>query len=58
MKNSQGSVFNMLTLLFSLIQKLRHIKQLPVDLKALQDGLSSLLIPSQKVMFSQHVYAF
>ncbi|XP_021275632.1 uncharacterized protein LOC110410319 isoform X1 [Herrania umbratica] len=42
-------------LFFITQEKVRHIKQLPVDLKALQDGLSSLLIPSQKVMFSQDV---
>ncbi|XWS28191.1 hypothetical protein CRYUN_Cryun25bG0044400 [Craigia yunnanensis] len=42
-------------LFFITQEKVRHIKQLPVDLKAFQDGLSSLLIPSQKVMFSQHV---
>ncbi|XVE98888.1 hypothetical protein REPUB_Repub03eG0148100 [Reevesia pubescens] len=42
-------------LFFITQEKVRHIKQLPVDLKALQDGLSNLLIPSQKVMFSQHV---
>ncbi|XVF69830.1 hypothetical protein PTKIN_Ptkin11bG0112400 [Pterospermum kingtungense] len=42
-------------LFFITQEKVRHSKQLPVDLKALQDGLSSLLIPSQKVMFSQHV---
>lgn len=40
-----------------LMQKVRQIKQLPVDLKALMDGLSSLLLPSQKPMFSQHMYA-
>jgi hypothetical protein len=28
-----------------------------VDLKALMDGLSSLLLPSQKPLFSQHMYA-
>uniref|UniRef100_A0A803MES0 DUF7906 domain-containing protein n=1 Tax=Chenopodium quinoa TaxID=63459 RepID=A0A803MES0_CHEQI len=35
--------------------KVRNVKQLPVDLKAIMDGLSSLLLPSQKVMFSQHM---
>jgi len=38
------------------MQKVGHIKQLPVDLKALMDGLSSLLLPSQKPAFSQHLY--
>ncbi|CAH2069564.1 unnamed protein product [Thlaspi arvense] len=38
-----------------LMQKVGQIKQLPVDLKALMDGLSSLLLPSQKPMFSQHM---
>ena len=57
-KKSQGSFIKILNCpFFSLIQKVRHNKQL-VDLKAFKDGLSSLLIPSQKVMFSQHVYAF
>lgn len=37
-------------------QKVRNIKQLPVDLKAFMDGLSSLVLPSQKVMFSPHMY--
>lgn len=36
-------------------QKVRHIKQLPVDLQALQDGLSSLLLPSQKIIFSPYM---
>ncbi|MBA0795294.1 hypothetical protein Gohar_006166, partial [Gossypium harknessii] len=44
-------------LFFVTKEKVRHVKRLPVDLRALQDGLSSLLIPSQKVMFSQHVLA-
>ncbi|GMI74224.1 hypothetical protein like AT5G58100 [Hibiscus trionum] len=44
-------------LFFITKEKVKNIKRLPVDLKALQDGLSSLLIPSQKVMFSQHVLA-
>ncbi|XWS52343.1 hypothetical protein CRYUN_Cryun11dG0059800 [Craigia yunnanensis] len=42
-------------LFFITQEKVGHIKQLPVDLKAFQDGLSSLLIPSQKVMFSPHM---
>lgn len=42
---------------FFLLQKVRNIKLLPVDLKAINDGLSSLLLPSQKAMFSQHMYA-
>ncbi|XP_022731746.1 uncharacterized protein LOC111286183 isoform X2 [Durio zibethinus] len=45
-------------LFFITQEKVRHIKQLPVDLKVLQDGLSSLSIPSQNVMFSQHVLSF
>ncbi|XP_048330508.2 uncharacterized protein LOC107417673 isoform X1 [Ziziphus jujuba] len=36
-------------------EKVRHIKQLPVDLPALMDGLSSLLLPSQKRAFSHHI---
>ena len=39
------------------LQKVRDIKQLPVDMKAINEGLSSLLVPSQKPMFSQHMYA-
>ncbi|ESQ42581.1 hypothetical protein EUTSA_v10012595mg [Eutrema salsugineum] len=42
-------------LIFITQEKVRQIKQLPVDLKALMDGLSSLLLPSQKPMFSQHM---
>ncbi|CBI38951.3 unnamed protein product, partial [Vitis vinifera] len=42
-------------LFFITQEKVRHIKQLPVDLKALTEGLSSLLLPSQKAMFSQHM---
>ena len=38
------------------MQKARNIKQLPVDLKAIKDGLSSLLLPSQKPLFSQTMY--
>ena len=40
------------------MQKVGHIKKLPVDLTALMNGLSSLLLPSQKPMFSQHMYAW
>ncbi|OAY59027.1 uncharacterized protein LOC110609379 isoform X2 [Manihot esculenta] len=39
-------------LFFITQEKVRNDK-LPVDLKALMDGLSSLLLPSQKPMFSQ-----
>ncbi|XP_061990573.1 uncharacterized protein LOC133708993 [Rosa rugosa] len=42
-------------LFFITQEKVRHIKQLPVDLKALQHGLSSLLLPSQTPAFSQHM---
>ncbi|XP_010545474.1 PREDICTED: uncharacterized protein LOC104817833 isoform X2 [Tarenaya hassleriana] len=42
-------------LFFITQEKARNIKQLPVDLKVLMDGLSSLLLPSQKLMFSQHM---
>lgn len=35
--------------------KVTNVRNLNVDLKALMDGLSSLLLPSQKVMFSQHM---
>ncbi|XP_048494940.1 uncharacterized protein LOC104886808 isoform X2 [Beta vulgaris subsp. vulgaris] len=42
-------------LFFVTQEKVRHVKHLPVDLKALMEGLSSLLLPSQKVMFSQHM---
>jgi hypothetical protein len=36
-------------------EKFRNIKLLPVDLNAINNGLSSLLLPSQKPMFSQHM---
>ncbi|XP_010443525.1 PREDICTED: uncharacterized protein LOC104735173 isoform X1 [Camelina sativa] len=42
-------------LVFITQEKVRQIKQLPVDLNAIMDGLSSLLLPSQKPMFSQHM---
>ncbi|KAK9741561.1 hypothetical protein RND81_03G113500 [Saponaria officinalis] len=42
-------------LFFVTPDKVKNVKQLPVDLKALMEGLSSLLLPSQKVMFSQHL---
>ncbi|CDP14259.1 unnamed protein product [Coffea canephora] len=42
-------------LFFITQEKTRNIKLLPVDLKSLQDGLSSLVVPSQKVMFSQQM---
>ncbi|XP_020578333.1 uncharacterized protein LOC110023327 [Phalaenopsis equestris] len=38
-------------------QKVRNMKKLPVNLKALTDGLSSLAVAFQKVMFSQHLLA-
>lgn len=37
--------------------KVKNIKHLTVDLRALMDGLSALSLPSQKVMFSQHMLA-
>ncbi|CAM8936328.1 unnamed protein product [Rhodiola kirilowii] len=40
-------------LFFITREKVRHSNQLPVDLKALRDGLSSLVLPSQKVMFDR-----
>ncbi|KAK1549687.1 hypothetical protein Q3G72_006205 [Acer saccharum] len=42
-------------LFFITQEKVRNDKQLPVDRKALMDGLSSLLLPSQKPMFSHHM---
>ncbi|KAL6194769.1 hypothetical protein ACLB2K_035845 [Fragaria x ananassa] len=42
-------------LFFITQEKVRHIKHLPVDLQALQHGLSSLLLPSQTPAFSQHM---
>lgn len=49
----------LLAVLFSILvifsQKVRNIKKLPVNLKALMDGLSSLAVSFQKVMFSQHL---
>lgn len=51
---NQAVIFTPLTLL---MQKVRQVKQLPVNLKSLMDGLSSLLLPSQKPVFSQRMYA-
>jgi len=42
--------------LYYLLQKVRHNKQLPVDMNAIKDSLSSLIVPSQKPVFSQHMY--
>ncbi|XP_050372291.1 uncharacterized protein LOC126790182 [Argentina anserina] len=42
-------------LFFITQEKVSHIKKLPVDLQALQHGLSSLLLPSQTPAFSQHM---
>lgn len=42
-------------LFFITQEKVRHIKYLPVDINAIVDALSSLLLPSQKPMFSQHM---
>lgn len=39
------------------MQKVSNVKQLPVDLKAVMEGLSSLLLPSQRPTFSPHMYA-
>ncbi|XP_047090256.1 uncharacterized protein LOC124702177 [Lolium rigidum] len=36
-------------------EKVRNIKQLPVNVKSITDGLSSLLLRSQKSMFTQHM---
>ncbi|CAM0953876.1 unnamed protein product [Alopecurus aequalis] len=36
-------------------ENVRSIKQLPVNVKSITEGLSSLLLPSQKLMFTQHV---
>ncbi|KAE8794042.1 hypothetical protein D1007_31337 [Hordeum vulgare] len=36
-------------------EKVRNIKQLPINVKSIRDGLSSLLLPSQKSMFTQHM---
>lgn len=43
--------------LYYFFQKVKHIKQLPVDMNAIKGSLSSLTVPSQKAMFSQHMYA-
>ncbi|KAL3625239.1 hypothetical protein CASFOL_030693 [Castilleja foliolosa] len=42
-------------LFFITQEKTRQIKQLPVDLKSLMEGLSSLVLPSQSPLFSTHV---
>ncbi|XP_043713138.1 uncharacterized protein LOC122661706 [Telopea speciosissima] len=43
-------------LFFITQEKVRNIKQIPVDLKALMDGLSSMMLPFQKAMFSPHMF--
>ncbi|KAG9450142.1 hypothetical protein H6P81_010107 [Aristolochia fimbriata] len=42
-------------LFFITEEKVRNTKLLPVELNALMAGLSSLVLPSQKVMFSPHM---
>ncbi|KAI3803180.1 hypothetical protein L1987_31329 [Smallanthus sonchifolius] len=42
-------------LFFVTQEKARNIKSLPVDINAIMNGLSSLLLPSQKPMFSPHM---
>ncbi|QCD95187.1 hypothetical protein DEO72_LG5g3280 [Vigna unguiculata] len=42
-------------LFFVTQEKVKHIKQLPVDMNAIKESLSSLTVPSQKPMFSQHM---
>ncbi|GAB2276230.1 hypothetical protein Dimus_010964 [Dionaea muscipula] len=44
-------------LFFVTQEKVGHIKKLPVDLKAVKNGLSSLVLPSQKVMFSEQMFS-
>lgn len=55
-KYTEGPLVYINFLLTLLMQKARNIKQLPIDLKAIMDGLSSLLLPSQKPLFSQTMY--
>ena len=43
---------------FSCFQKMRDIKQLPVNIEALKEGLSSLGLPSQEVLFSRNLYVY
>lgn len=42
-------------LVFVTQEKVSHIKKLPIDLESLEHGLSSLVLPSQHVQFSQHM---
>ncbi|KAJ6857805.1 hypothetical protein NC651_039283 [Populus alba x Populus x berolinensis] len=42
-------------LFFVTHEKVRNVKHLPVDLKALKNGLSSLLVSSQKAIFSENL---
>ncbi|KAH8506207.1 hypothetical protein H0E87_013145, partial [Populus deltoides] len=42
-------------LFFVTHEKVRNVKHLPVDLEALKNGLSSLLVSSQKAMFSDNL---
>ncbi|MED6219181.1 hypothetical protein PIB30_033497 [Stylosanthes scabra] len=44
-------------LFFITQEKVRHIKYLPVDTKSIMEGLSSLLVSSQKPIFSQQMLA-
>lgn len=42
-------------LFFITEEKVRSIKQLPIDLNAVKAGLSSLVLPSQQVMLNEHM---
>jgi hypothetical protein len=44
--------------LFFSVQKVRSIKQLPVNVKSITESLSSVLLHHQKSMFSQNMYLF
>jgi len=43
--------------LFTHLQKVKHIDLLPLDMRAVMQGLSSLVVPAQKVQFSPRMYA-
>lgn len=57
-RSSKESISNLIFTLPLFMQKVRHVKQLPVDLESLKHRLSSLVLPSQQVHFSEHMYAF
>lgn len=48
--------YSYLNTFFNVMQKVRNMKQFPVNVKSVTEGLSSVLLQFQKPMFSQRMY--